>query len=143
YVEKLIENPKHIEIQVIGDQSGNVVHLYDRDCSVQRRHQKVVEVAPSVSHTENVHEKICQLTISLMKKSSYVDADTVEILDKDDKYYFIEVKPSIQVENTISEMVTNNDIVKTQIKVVAGHGLHDESVSITKQDQIKTHGYAI
>src|SRR5699024_6173372 len=143
YVEKLIENPKHIEIQVIGDQSGNVVHLYDRDCSVQRRHQKVVEVAPSVSLSENVREKMCQSAIALMKKSRYVNAGTVEFLVKDDQFYFIEVNPRIQVEHTITEMVTGIDIVQTQIKVAAGLGLHDESVGIPKQDQIKTHGYAI
>src|SRR5699024_8267381 len=105
--------------------------------------QKVVEVAPSVSLSAKVVEEMCESAIALMKKSRYVNAGTGEFLVKDDQFYFIEVTTRIQVEHTITEIVTGNDIVQTQIKVAAGLGLHDKSVGIPKQDQIKTHGYAI
>src|SRR5690606_4972240 len=103
YVEKFIENPKHIEVQILGDQYGNIVHLFERDCSVQRRHQKVVEVAPSVSLSESLREKICQAAVRLMKNENYVNAGTVEFLVSGEDFYFIEVNPRIQVEHTITE----------------------------------------
>ncbi|MDQ0162807.1 pyruvate carboxylase [Bacillus alveayuensis] len=143
YVEKLIENPKHIEVQIIGDEEGNIVHLYERDCSVQRRHQKVVEVAPSVSLPSELRERICEAAVQLMKNVQYVNAGTVEFLVSGDDFYFIEVNPRVQVEHTITEMITGIDIVQTQILVAEGHSIHSQKVGIPKQEEIKTHGYAI
>ncbi|MFD1360214.1 pyruvate carboxylase [Lentibacillus salinarum] len=143
YVEKLIENPKHIEVQVIGDEHGNTVHLFERDCSVQRRHQKVVEVAPSVSLTEKLRSDICQDAVNLMKNVGYINAGTVEFLVTDNEYYFIEVNPRVQVEHTITEMITGIDIVQTQIKIASGQNIHDDSIGIPQQEDIATLGYAI
>ncbi|MCS0542541.1 ATP-grasp domain-containing protein, partial [Aeromonas veronii] len=97
YIEKLIENPKHIEVQIIGDSQGNIVHLYERDCSVQRRHQKVVEVAPSVSLSEKLRQDICEAAVKLMNNVQYLNAGTVEFLVANDEFYFIEVNPRVQV----------------------------------------------
>ncbi|QKY68927.1 pyruvate carboxylase [Lentibacillus sp. CBA3610] len=143
YVEKLIENPKHIEVQIIGDSHGNTVHLYDRDCSVQRRHQKVVEAAPSVSLPENLRDDICQAAVDLMQNVDYLNAGTVEFLVTEDAYYFIEVNPRVQVEHTITEMITGVDIVQTQIKIAAGQNIHDSSIGIPEQEDMTTLGYAI
>lgn len=143
YVEKLIEQPKHIEVQIIGDRDGNIVHLYERDCSVQRRHQKVVEIAPSVSLKDEVREAICDAAVKLMDNVKYINAGTVEFLVTGDEFYFIEVNPRVQVEHTITEMITGVDIVQTQILVAEGYGLHSDRISIPKQDDIVTHGYAI
>lgn len=143
YVEKLIEKPKHIEVQVIGDKEGNVVHLYDRDCSVQRRHQKVIEVAPSVSLSESLREEICEAAVKLAKNVDYVNAGTVEFLVANDEFFFIEVNPRVQVEHTITEMVTGVDIVQTQILIAAGFSLDSSEISIPNQDAITLHGYAI
>lgn len=143
YVEKLIEQPKHIEVQIIGDHDGNLVHLYERDCSVQRRHQKVVEVAPSVALDDNLRERICQAAIQLMNKIRYINAGTVEFLVTGKEFYFIEVNPRVQVEHTITEMITGIDIVQTQIMIAEGHGLHSEKIGIPEQRDIRTHGYAI
>ncbi|WP_394219819.1 pyruvate carboxylase [Halobacillus trueperi] len=143
YVEKLIEQPKHIEVQIIGDRDGNIVHLYERDCSVQRRHQKVVEIAPSVSLKDEVREAICDAAVKLMDNVKYINAGTVEFLVTGDEFYFIEVNPRVQVEHTITEMITGVDIVQTQILVAEGYGLHSDRISIPKQEDIATHGYAI
>lgn len=143
YVEKFIQNPKHIEVQVIADAYGNIVHLYERDCSVQRRHQKVVEVAPSVNLSDELREQICAAAVKLMQNVDYVNAGTVEFLVTDDSFYFIEVNPRIQVEHTITEMITGVDIVQTQILVAAGHSLHSSVVGVPKQDAIHINGYAI
>jgi len=143
YVEKLIEQPKHIEVQIFGDQSGNVVHLYERDCSVQRRHQKVVEVAPSVALSSELRRDICQAAVQLMQSVNYLNAGTVEFLVTDEGFYFIEVNPRVQVEHTITEMVTGVDIVQTQIKIAEGLTLHDPLVGVPKQENIQLNGYAI
>ncbi|GEN55268.1 pyruvate carboxylase [Halobacillus faecis] len=143
YVEKLIEQPKHIEVQIIGDRDGNIVHLYERDCSVQRRHQKVVEIAPSVSLKDGVREAICDAAVKLMDNVKYINAGTVEFLVTGDEFYFIEVNPRVQVEHTITEMITGVDIVQTQILVAEGYDLHSDRISIPKQEDIVTHGYAI
>lgn len=143
YVEKYIMNPKHIEVQIIGDEHGNIVHLYERDCSVQRRHQKVVEVAPSISLSDDLREKICAAAVQLSENVNYVNAGTVEFLVTGDDFYFIEVNPRVQVEHTITEMITGVDIVQTQIKVAEGQSIHDPSVGIPKQEDIRTNGYAI
>ncbi|MFX3624326.1 MAG: pyruvate carboxylase [Ectobacillus sp.] len=143
YVEKFVENPKHIEVQILADHEQNVIHLYERDCSVQRRHQKVVEVAPSVSLTEDLRNRICDAAVKLAKNVNYINAGTVEFLVKDDEFYFIEVNPRIQVEHTITEMITGVDIVQSQILIADGYSLHSNKVGIPKQEDIKTHGYAI
>nr|WP_279017615.1 pyruvate carboxylase [Staphylococcus schleiferi] len=143
YIEKFIDNPKHIEVQIIGDEAGNIIHLYERDCSVQRRHQKVVEVAPSVSLPTALRMRICDAAVDLMKKIKYVNAGTVEFLVSGDDFYFIEVNPRVQVEHTITEMITGVDIVKTQILIADGESLHDEAIAMPGQDEIHTLGYAI
>jgi len=143
YVEKLVENPKHIEVQILGDHSGNVIHLYERDCSVQRRHQKVVEVAPSLSLSEDLRDQICDAAVQLMDNVSYINAGTVEFLVSGKEFYFIEVNPRVQVEHTITEMITGVDIVQSQILIADGYDLHSDVVAIPKQEEIITHGYAI
>ncbi|WP_181348953.1 pyruvate carboxylase [Thalassobacillus sp. CUG 92003] len=143
YVEKLIEEPKHIEVQVMGDFDGNIVHLYERDCSVQRRHQKVVEIAPSVALSVKLREEMCDAAVQLMNNVSYVNAGTVEFLVTGEEFYFIEVNPRVQVEHTITEMITGFDIVQTQILVAEGYNLHESQIGIPLQDHIHTHGYAI
>lgn len=143
YVEKFIQKPKHIEVQILGDHQGNIVHLYERDCSVQRRHQKVVEMAPSVSLTDELRANICNAAIQLMENVSYVNAGTVEFLVADDQFYFIEVNPRVQVEHTVTEMITGVDIVQSQILIAEGHGLHSEKVNIPEQADIPLFGYAI
>ncbi|MGD6962992.1 pyruvate carboxylase [Fictibacillus phosphorivorans] len=144
YVEKFVENPKHIEVQILGDHEGNLVHLYERDCSVQRRHQKVVEVAPSVSLSDELRHDICKSAVSLMEHVRYINAGTVEYLvTPDGKFYFIEVNPRVQVEHTITEMVTGIDIVQSQILIAEGYPLHGKEIGIPKQEDIYCHGYAI
>src|SRR5438874_6310348 len=145
FVERYIARAKHIEVQILGDQHGNLVHLWERDCSVQRRHQKVVEVAPSINLPQKVRVDICEAAKRLCKGADYRNAGTVEFLyDVDrDKFYFIEVNPRIQVEHTVTEMVTGIDIVKSQIMIAQGHHLHDTPLNIPKQDQIETRGVAV
>ncbi|WP_144787305.1 pyruvate carboxylase [Lysinibacillus fusiformis] len=143
YVEKAIIKPKHIEVQIIGDHEGNIVHLYERDCSIQRRHQKVVEIAPSHSISEELRNRICAAAVKIMKNVSYINAGTVEFLVAGNDFYFIEVNPRIQVEHTITEMITGVDIVHTQIKVAAGYGLFSEEIHMPKQEDMPMIGYAI
>ncbi|WP_341322561.1 pyruvate carboxylase [Solibacillus sp. FSL H8-0523] len=143
YVEKAIIKPKHIEVQILGDTHGNIVHLYERDCSIQRRHQKVVEIAPSNSISKDLRDRICDAAVKLMKNVGYINAGTVEFLVADDEFYFIEVNPRIQVEHTITEMITGIDIVHAQIKVAEGLNLHSEEVGIPAQDAIPLFGFAI
>jgi pyruvate carboxylase len=144
YVEKFLDKPKHIEVQILGDHEGNLVHLYERDCSVQRRHQKVVEVAPSVSLTDELRHDICESAVSLMEHVGYVNAGTVEYLvTQNGEFYFIEVNPRVQVEHTITEMVTGIDIVQSQILIAQGYTLHSKELGIPQQKDIYCHGYAI
>lgn len=143
YVEKAIIKPKHIEVQILGDTSGNIVHLYERDCSIQRRHQKVVEIAPSNSISDELRNRICDAAVQLMKNVEYINAGTVEFLVSGDEFYFIEVNPRIQVEHTITEMITGIDIVHAQIKIAEGHYIHSEEIGIPKQSEIPLFGYAI
>lgn len=142
YVEKYIGNPKHIEVQILGDSHGNVVHLFERDCSVQRRHQKVVEVAPCVSLTSEQRQTICDAAVQLMKHVGYVNAGTVEFLVEGDKFYFIEVNPRVQVEHTITEMITDVDIVTSQILIAQGKDLHQD-IGIPAQKDIQFKGAAV
>jgi pyruvate carboxylase len=144
YLEKFLENPKHIEVQVLADRYGHAVHLFERDCSIQRRHQKVVEVAPSLSLTERQREDICNAALRLAKSSNYINAGTVEFLvAPDGKFYFIEVNPRIQVEHTITEMITGIDIVQSQIRIAEGYALEDPEIGIPSQTSIQMRGYAI
>ncbi|USG67254.1 pyruvate carboxylase [Brevibacillus ruminantium] len=144
YLERYLENPKHIEVQILGDTHGNIVHLYERDCSVQRRHQKVVEVAPSLSLDDELREEICQSALKLMKETGYSNAGTVEfLLTPDRKFYFIEVNPRIQVEHTITELITGIDIVQAQIRIAEGHELADPEIGIASQEAIQMSGFAI
>ncbi|MCB5950778.1 pyruvate carboxylase [Enterococcus sp. BWT-B8] len=142
YVERYISNPKHIEVQILGDCHGNVIHLFERDCSVQRRHQKVVEVAPCVSMDEALREEICNAAVQLMSHVGYVNAGTVEFLVEGDRFYFIEVNPRVQVEHTITEMVTDIDIVVSQLLIAQGLELHKE-IGIPKQEELRLNGAAI
>ncbi|OEH85114.1 pyruvate carboxylase [Desulfuribacillus stibiiarsenatis] len=144
YVEKFVENPKHIEVQILADQHENIVHLYERDCSVQRRHQKVVEVAPSVSLDQKLRKDIWDAAVKLCKNVKYVNAGTVEFLvTPDGAFYFIEVNPRIQVEHTITEMVTGIDIVQSQLMIADGEQLHGPKIGIPQQEDIACNGYAI
>jgi len=144
FLEKFIENPKHIEIQILGDQYGNLVHLYERDCSVQRRFQKVVEVAPSTGLSSSTLNSLYDAALQITSHVNYVNAGTVEFLvDQDETYYFIEVNPRIQVEHTITEEITGIDIVRTQILISMGYELSHELIYIRSQEDIKTQGYAI
>ena len=144
FIEKYLECPKHIEIQVMGDKYGNIVHLYERDCSIQRRHQKVIEFTPAIALTEEQRTAICNDAIKLAKAVNYRNAGTLEFLvDKHGNHYFIEMNPRIQVEHTITEMTTGIDLVQTQILVAEGYRLDSPEINIKSQDDIKPQGYAI
>jgi pyruvate carboxylase len=143
YLEKYIERPRHIEVQVIADSHGSVVHLFERDCSIQRRHQKVVEIAPSLALTDAQRQEICGAAVRLLARVGYVNAGTVEFLvDQDGRYYFMEVNPRVQVEHTVTEMVTGVDIVQAQVLIAEGARL-DQAIGAPSQAQIERHGYAI
>ena len=143
-VEKYLRSTKHIEVQVLADNYGNVVHLYDRDCSVQRRHQKVVEYAPAFTVPEEVRQRIFESSIRLVKHVGYRNAGTLEFLvDDQNNPYFIEMNPRIQVEHTVSEMVTGIDIVQSQIMVAEGYALGSEEIGIPSQDAVHLNGYSI
>lgn len=143
FIEKYIENPKHIEVQILGDNYGNIVHLYERDCSVQRRFQKVVEIAPSTL-SQTAKNNLYNYAISLAKNVGYNNAGTVEFLvDKEENIYFIEVNPRIQVEHTITEEITGIDIVRSQIIIAAGHSLDHSQIFLTSQADVKCNGWAI
>ena len=144
FIEKYLEKPKHIEVQVMGDKYGNIVHLYERDCSIQRRHQKVVEFTPAFALTEEQRQKICADAIKIAKAVNYRNAGTLEFLvDKNGDHYFIEMNPRIQVEHTITEMTTGIDLVQTQILVAQGYRLDSPEINIKSQDDIKPKGFAI
>lgn len=144
FIEKYLKNPKHIEVQVMGDKYGNVVHLYDRDCSVQRRHQKVVEYAPAFTISESTRQSIFSDAIKLSKYVNYKNAGTLEFLvDSDENYYFIEMNPRIQVEHTVTEMITGIDLVQTQILVEEGYALSSKEIGIKSQQEIPSKGCAI
>ena len=138
YMEKYIENPKHIEFQILGDDFGNLVYLAERDCSIQRRHQKVIEEAPSTILTPELRQEMGEMAIKAARAVNYKNAGTIEfLLDKHGKYYFMEMNTRIQVEHPITEMITGVDLVKEQIRIAAG-----EKLSFT-QDDIKITGHAI
>ncbi|NLK37830.1 MAG: pyruvate carboxylase [Epulopiscium sp.] len=144
FIEKYLRNPKHVEVQILGDKYGNVVHLFDRDCSVQRRHQKVVEYAPAFTLKDETREKIFADAIKLATHVGYKNAGTLEFLvDDQENYYFIEMNPRIQVEHTVTEEVTGIDIVQTQILIEEGYPLDSPEIGIKSQADVKCNGYSI
>ncbi len=144
FLERYIENPKHIEVQLLGDKHGNLVHLYERDCSIQRRHQKVIEVAPAITLNKKQRQQVCDYALAIGNAVGYVNAGTVEFLmDREGNFYFIEVNPRIQVEHTVTELVTMRNLVQAQILVAAGHRLSDPEIGIKSQKDIELRGAAI
>lgn len=144
FLEKFVENPKHIEIQIVADSHGNIVHLYERDCSVQRRYQKVIEFAPSIGLGDELLHKLYHYAIAICKAVNYNNIGTVEFLvDEDGSIYFIEVNPRIQVEHTVTEVVTNIDLVKAQLFIAGGYKLSDKQIKIKEQASVKVTGFAL
>lgn len=144
FIEKYLEKPKHIEVQILGDKFGNIVHLYERDCSIQRRHQKVIEFTPAFSLPLEVRKDICEDALKIANSIGYTNAGTVEFLvDKNLNHYFIEVNPRIQVEHTVTEMCTDIDLVQAQILVAEGYKLDSPEIGIISQDTIEHKGFAI
>ncbi|HEV7275641.1 MAG TPA: pyruvate carboxylase [Devosiaceae bacterium] len=145
YLEKLIERARHVEVQLIGDSHGNLVHLFERDCSVQRRNQKVVERAPAPYLSEEVRRELTEAALKLGRAANYRGAGTVEfLLDADtDRFYFIEVNPRIQVEHTVTEAVTGIDIVKAQIRLLEGGVIGTPESGVPVQEEIRLNGHAI
>jgi pyruvate carboxylase len=145
FLEKYLPRARHLEVQILADHHGNLLHLYERDCSVQRRHQKVVEVAPAANLDASIRTELCNAAVQLARKAKYRNAGTVEFLyDVDSqKWYFIEVNPRIQVEHTVTEMVTGIDLVRSQILIAEGHKLHEPPLSLAKQENIPLNGAAL
>ncbi|MCJ7757924.1 MAG: pyruvate carboxylase, partial [Gillisia sp.] len=143
FLEKFVENPKHIEIQIVADNHGNIVHLFERDCSVQRRYQKVIEFAPAFGLDQKIKEKLYEYAIKICKAVDYNNIGTVEFLVEGEEIYFIEVNPRIQVEHTVTEIITNIDLVKAQIFIAGGYKLSDKQIKIESQESIRINGYAL
>ncbi len=145
FLEKYIPRAKHIEVQILGDKHGNVIHLYERDCSVQRRHQKVIEVAPSFGLPEHVIKELCDAAARMAREVKYDNAGTIEFLYDLDRHewFFIEMNPRIQVEHTVTEVITGLDLVRAQILIAQGHALHSKEVGMPVQNQVPRNGYAI
>jgi pyruvate carboxylase len=145
FLEKYIPRAKHIEVQILGDRHGNVIHLHERDCSVQRRHQKVVEVAPSFGLPEHVIKELCDAAARIAREIRYDNAGTIEFLYDLDRHewFFIEMNPRIQVEHTVTEVITGLDLVRAQILIAQGHSLHSREVGMPVQNQVPRNGYAI
>ncbi|MDU5378126.1 pyruvate carboxylase [Peptoniphilus lacydonensis] len=144
FIEKYLDKPKHIEVQILGDEYGNIVHLYERDCSIQRRHQKVIEYTPAFSLPKSLREEICEDALKIAKSIGYSNAGTVEFLvDSKGDHFFIEVNPRIQVEHTVTEMCTDIDIVQSQILIAEGYKLSSDKVGIKSQDEIVHRGFSI
>jgi pyruvate carboxylase len=145
FLERFVRHARHIEVQILGDRHGNVLHLYERDCSVQRRHQKVVEVAPAVGLDPAIRRELADAAVALARAAGYYNAGTVEFLvDVDSRdWYFIEVNPRIQVEHTVTEMVTGIDLVRCQIQVAQGLSLHGDEMGLPAQEQVPLSGFAL
>ncbi|MDX1952463.1 MAG: pyruvate carboxylase [Verrucomicrobiota bacterium] len=145
FLERYIPRAKHIEVQVLGDKHGNVLHLHERDCSVQRRHQKVVEIAPSVNLSDSVREALCNAAVKIAREVGYDNAGTVEFLLNIDtnEWFFIEMNPRIQVEHTVTEVITGIDLVRAQILVAQGAALHGKVLDLPSQENIPRNGFAV
>jgi pyruvate carboxylase len=145
FLERFIRRPRHLEVQILGDRHGNMLHLYERDCSVQRRHQKVVEVAPAVSLDPALRKALTEAAVRLAREAGYYNAGTVEFLADADsgEWFFIEVNPRVQVEHTVTEVVTGIDIVRCQIQIAQGLALDSPEMAIPPQNEISLHGYAL
>src|SRR5690606_10005093 len=145
YLEKLVERARHVEVQILGDTHGNAVHLFDRDCSIQRRNQKVVERAPAPYLTEAQRQELCGHALKIAGATAYVGAGTVEFLmdAASGAFYFIEVNPRIQVEHTVTEEVTGIDIVKAQIHILDGHRIGTPESGVPDQAAIRLNGHAL
>jgi len=138
YLEKYIVEPRHVEVQIMADKAGNVLHFFERDCSIQRRHQKLIEESPCPILDEHTREELCKSAIKVIKEANYENAATVEfLLDRDKKFYFIEVNTRIQVEHPVTEMVTGIDLIKMQLQVAGGQNIN------LRQKDIKHNGVAI
>ena len=141
FIEQAVVDPRHIEVQILADRDGNVIHLFERDCSVQRRHQKVVEIAPAPNLDPELRERICADAVKFARHIGYQNAGTVEFLvDPDGNYVFIEMNPRIQVEHTVTEEVTDVDLVQSQLRIASGETLEDLGLS---QDTIVLRGAAL
>ena len=145
FIERFVQSARHIEVQLLGDKHGNLVHLYERDCSVQRRHQKVVEIAPALALDDKVRRSLHEAAVAIGREVNYQNAGTVEFLVDQDEgdFYFIEVNPRIQVEHTVTEEVTGVDLVKSQILVAQGMPLDDEEIGLPSQIAVRTDGFAM
>ena len=145
FLERYIRRARHVEVQILGDRHGNILHLYERDCSVQRRHQKVVEVAPAVGLDHRIRRGLCEDAVKLARSANYYNAGTVEFLvdTESGEWFFIEVNPRVQVEHTVTEVVTGIDIVRCQIQVAQGLSLFGAEMDLPEQDRIPLHGYAL
>ena len=145
FLEKYIPRAKHIEVQILGDKHGNVIHLHERDCSVQRRHQKVIEVAPSYGLPRAVVEDLCNAAVRIAREIRYDNAGTVEFLYDLDRHewFFIEMNPRIQVEHTVTEVITGLDLVRAQILIAQGYELHSPEVAMPKQQDMPRNGFAL
>ena len=145
FIERFVQRARHIEVQLLGDKHGNLVHLYERDCSVQRRHQKVVEIAPAFHLDDGVRRKLHEAAVAIGREVNYRNAGTVEFLVDEDggDFYFIEVNPRIQVEHTVTEEVTGVDLVKSQILVAQGTPLGDDEIGLPEQSAVRTLGFAM
>ena len=145
FLERFVRRAKHIEVQILGDHHGNILHLYERDCSVQRRHQKVVEVAPAVALDPRIRDELCDAAVRIAREANYFNAGTVEFLVDVDggDWYFIEVNPRVQVEHTVTEVVTGIDIVRSQILIAQGHALHDSAMHLPRQQDVPLYGFAL
>jgi len=145
FLERFVRRAKHIEVQILGDKHGNIVHLHERDCSVQRRHQKVIEIAPSVNLDPRIRQELCDAAVKVAESVKYNNAGTVEFLyDLDtNEWFFIEMNPRIQVEHTVTEVITGIDLVRSQILIAKGHEMFDHEVDMPTQENIPRNGYAV
>jgi pyruvate carboxylase len=145
FIERYIRRPRHVEVQIMADMHGNILHLHERDCSVQRRHQKVVEVAPAIGLDNRIRRELADAAVALARTARYENAGTVEFLVDSDtgEWFFIEVNPRVQVEHTVTELVTGIDIVQTQILIAQGHTLHGTKINLPAQEDVPLHGTAL
>src|SRR5207249_806706 len=145
FLEKYVPRARHIEVQLLGDQHGNLIHLFERDCSLQRRHQKIVEIAPALNLDANLRQRILEAALAVGRAVNLDNAGTVEFLLDEDRgeFFFIEVNPRIQVEHTVTEVITGVDIVRSQILIAQGRPLSDPAVGLDAQENIGAHGVAM